>query len=554
MGATNCPETPRQRMIGMMYLVLTAMLALNVSKDILDAFNLVDETMTKSNISLTQANNVKYNAIESDTTANGKAAQAKAKQLQKLTNDMVLYIDNLRMDLVKYVDGAEKVQEGLAETKTTILPVEKIEGKDNFDKSTFFLLEEKIGGKTRATALKEKVEEYKANILKLLPTKKKNGKDTGQVDPEVYKKAAAAIGLSMENFRKKDGTVEDWENHTFNHLITAGTVIIFAKMSGEVRNAESAILQEILNGIDAKELSFDKAEGRAIPKSQIVFTGGKYESDIVVAAFNSTEPIDVYYMMGRDTMTPAEIGSAQHITGVGTAKLELSAGGTGEQKFAGLIKVKGTDGEDKYFPFHDTYQVIQPSATIAADNMNVLYAGIPNPVSVSGSVDVKRLSVSIPGCQLKPTGAGKYDVTIPTGLIGKTVTASVTAKNDGGAKNMGNTVFRVKKVPDPTSYLGANIWGGKRTKSELNANPFITARMGDDFVYNLKWTVQSYRVTFITKGIEGAPKVCSGGGFSADVKSAINTATTGTIIIFSDIKVSSIAGQRTLRDITIRIK
>lgn len=155
---------------------------------------------------------------------------------------------------------------------------------------------------------------------------------------------------------------------------------------------------------------------------------------------------------------------------------------------------------------------------------------------------------------MKSTGAGKYDVTVPANLIGKKVTATVTARDGNASKSMGSSEFRVKKVPDPTSYLGANIWGGKRSKSELLANPFISARMGDDFAYDLKWTINSYRLTVISKGIEGAPKVCSGGKFDGGVTSAIQGASTGTILVFSDIKATSIAGQRTLRDITVRIK
>ena len=233
--------------------------------------------------------------------------------------------------------------------------------------------------------------------------------------------------------------------------------------------------------------------------------------------------------------------------------MRIPAGGVGDHKFAGLIKVKSPDGY-KFYGFKDTYSVIAPSATVAADKMNVLYAGIPNPVSIGGSVDVKRLSVSFPGCTLKATGDGKYDVTVPATLIGKKVTATVTARDGNASKAMGSAEFRVKKVPDPTSYLGANIWGGKRSKSELLANPFISARMGEDFAYDLKWTINSYRLTVISKGIEGAPKACSGGQFDASVTSAIQSAGVGTILVFSDIKATSIAGQRTLRDITVRIK
>jgi len=549
MGATNCPETPRQKMIGMMYLVYLALLALNVSKDILDAFNVVDDTLTKSNISVTAAINSKYAALEADTTAKAKIAQEAANQLKAYSTELIDYVQGLRIDMIKYVDGEANVEQVLKETGGSI-PVKDIEGKDDFDKPTYFMLEENAPNH-RAKQLREKIEAYKSNILTLLPKNKE-----GKISPDVLEKAKKDIGLDLEGpFYNAEGAAEDWENHNFNHLVTAGSVILLSKIIGEIRTAENVVLQAITTGLETKELAFDQAVGRAIPKSQIVFSGSKYESDIVVAAFSSTEAIDVYYMMGKDSLTQNDIPNAQHLAGTGgQVHLELPAGGTGSQKFAGLIKIKGTDGEDKYFPFKDTYQVIQPSATIAADKMNVLYAGIPNPVSVAGSVDANTLSVSISGCTLKSTGVGHYDVTVPTSLIGKKVTASVTAKTGDGSKSMGSTEFRVKKVPDPTSYLGANIWGGKRSKSELMANPFISARMGEDFAYDLKWTINSYRVTFITKGIEGAPKACSGGAFSADVKSAIQSAGAGTVIIFSDIKASSIAGQRTLRDITIRIK
>lgn len=549
MGATNCPETPRQKMIGMMYLVYLALLALNVSKDILDAFNVVDDTLTKSNISVTAAINSKYAALEADTTAKAKIAQEAANQLKAYSTELIDYVQGLRIDMIKYVDGEANVEQILKETGGSI-PVKDIEGKDDFDKPTYFMLEENAPNH-RAKQLREKIEAYKSNILTLLPKNKE-----GKISPDVLEKVKKDIGLDLKGpFYNAEGATENWENHNFNHLVTAGSVILLSKIIGEIRTAENVVLQAITTGLETKELAFDQAVGRAIPKSQIVFSGSKYESDIVVAAFSSTEAIDVYYMMGRDSLTQNDIPNAQHLAGTGgQVHLELPAGGTGSQKFAGLIKIKGTDGEDKYFPFKDTYQVIQPSATIAADKMNVLYAGIPNPVSVAGSVDANTLSVSISGCTLKSTGVGHYDVTVPTSLIGKKVTASVTAKTGDGSKSMGSTEFRVKKVPDPTSYLGANIWGGKRSKSELMANPFISARMGEDFAYDLKWTINSYRVTFITKGIEGSPKACSGGAFSADVKSAIKSASAGTVIIFSDIKASSIAGQRTLRDITIRIK
>ncbi|MBO4646151.1 MAG: zinc-ribbon domain-containing protein [Bacteroidales bacterium] len=186
------------------------------------------------------------------------------------------------------------------------------------------------------------------------------------------------------------------------------------------------------------------------------------------------------------------------------------------------------------------------SISISASKMNVLYAGMENPIEIGYSGTLK--SVNFPECEVSGSGSHR-SVTPPTSLLGRKVTATVTTSE--GSSSM---TFRVKKVPDPTSYLGANIWGGKRSKSELLANPFISARMGDDFAYDLKWTIKSYRLTVISKGIEGSPKACSGGQFDSDVMAAINSASSGTVLVFSDIKASSIVGERTLRDITVRIK
>ena len=560
MGAKNCPETPRQQMIGMMYLVLTAMLALNVSKDILEAFNVVDDTLAQSNYSVKEGIDFKYAALAKDTTAKAKSANEKAGELRKLTDGLVGYIENSRLELIKYVDGEKKAMEQLNNPENNgRIPVRNIDGKEDFDKpTTFYLMMDEngqlLGGEDnpncRASVMRKKINEYKTAVMALLP-------DSSKIEKERKQFVSDNLGLRVDDEYVKgngDKGTESWERHNFNHLICAGTVILLSKLIGEVRNAETLVLDELTKGIDANDFKFDAVTGRSIPKSQIVFSGSNYESDIIVAAFNSSADLEVYYKIGADTLTEEQIGTAEHLVGAGgIAQLRIPAGGVGDHKFAGLIKVKSPDGY-KFYGFKDTYSVIAPSATVAADKMNVLYAGIPNPVSIGGSVDVKRLSVSFPGCTMKATGDGKYDVTVPATLIGKKVTATVTARDGNASKAMGSAEFRVKKVPDPTSYLGANIWGGKRSKSELLANPFISARMGEDFAYDLKWTINSYRLTVISKGIEGTPKACSGGQFDASVTSAIQSAGVGTILVFSDIKATSIAGQRTLRDITVRIK
>ncbi len=536
MGATNCPETPRQKMIGMMYLVLTAMLALNVSTDILNSFGVVDETLKVSTKNVEGKVSKDYAFIEKQKALLGEAkvkdAADKAYKLRKLSDDMVNYIEKMKDDMLDYTDGGHLDDKGQPKTVRTM------KAKDNFDKPTDFMI-----NKGHAKELKAKIKQYKEEALKL-------------VDPKNRESVKAALGLEVDGeYKNAEGAKESWEDHNFFHIVNAAAVTLLNKTVQEVRNAESTCMNDIISSISADDFKFDSVTGKAIPKSQMVFSGDHYQADIIVAAFDSKTNITAYYKMGADTLTESEIGGAQELIGEGgICKLDLPAGGVGEQKYAGLIKLKAPDGTDKFYSFKDKYTIVKPTATVAAEKMNVLYAAIPNPVSVSAPVAPEKLRVSFPGASAASKGAGLYDVTVPESMAGKSINVTVSADLGGKTQALGSTTFRVKRVPNPTSYIGASIWGGKRSKQELLANPFISARMGEDFAYDLSWKVLSYRVTFVVRGVEDPPIAVAGGQFSDAVRSKINSASSNTTIQFTDIKVSSIAGTRTLRDIMVRIR
>ncbi|MCR4681277.1 MAG: gliding motility protein GldM [Bacteroidales bacterium] len=536
MGATNCPETPRQKMIQMMYLVYTAMLALNVSADILNAFIVVDDTLQTSTRNATHQNSNDYNWFEQQKLLLGEAkihdAYVSAQSLKKQTNEMVSYIENLKKDLIMYVDGDTLVEvKGPDGKKTKVAAtVATMKSKENFDKPSDYMI-----NKGHGKELKNKILAYKKNILKMVKA----------ADRERLSKA---IGLDVEQKYNKEGATQTWEEHNFDHIIAAAAITLLNKEVGEVRNAESLILNYLKQSISADDFKFDHVEGRAIPKSQIVFSGDSYEADIIVAAYDTKSTPEVYYKTGVDTLTEEQLGGATKLEGEnGLVKLKLGAGGLGEMKYAGLIKVIGPNGEPKYYGFKDKYMVMKPSATIAADKMNVLYAGINNPISVSGPSN--NMSVSFPGCSVSGS-SGKYNVSVPVSMIGKTVNATVSM--DG--RSMGSTVFRVKKVPNPRAVLGAGIRGGKRAKGELLANPVIRATMGEDFAYDLKWGVSSFRVIFVSKGMEDPAMACQGGALSEAVKAKIQRSPANTVIYFTDIKASSEAGTRTLDEFSVRIR
>ncbi len=140
-------------------------------------------------------------------------------------------------------------------------------------------------------------------------------------------------------------------------------------------------------------------------------------------------------------------------------------------------------------------------------------------------------------------------------MAGKDITISVAADIDGKNQTMGNAVFRVKRVPEPTTYLGANIQGGRQPKETILANPLVTAQMSPDFNYELRWSVLSYRITFVRNGVEDAPITVTGPRFPEQVMGRIRSAASGTLMEITDIKIRSIAGERNIqKTLSVRIR
>jgi gliding motility-associated protein GldM len=364
------------------------------------------------------------------------------------------------------------------------------------------------------------------------------------------------IGLDVNaKFKNANGAPETWESHYFENVIFAASVTLLNKIIGEVRNTESAILQYTLTSISRDDFKFSDVQAKVIPKSQIVFQGEPYEAEVIVAAYDSKQPIEAFYRSGTGVL-PSKQG-AQSVKGMeGVAPLKFSTNQVGDFNYTGFVEMIGPDGLPRTYNFADRYTVMAPSATVAADKMNVIYAGIDNPVSVSASVSAEKVDISLSAGTKTKTGPGKYNINVPTSLEGRMLTVNILAEDAGKQKVMGTNEFRVKRVPDPIAVLGGDSKGKQISKAELLANPFIKADMGFDFVYDLRWTVNSYQVTFTVKGIEEAPIICNNRQFSDAIKNKINSASPGTIIWFEDIKVScaGIPGTRTLNTITVKLK
>ncbi len=496
MGATNCPETPRQKMIGMMYLMLTCMLALNVSKDILDAFVIVNEGLEKTNVSFTISNGFTYDAFDQAKQRDPRKVEAyynAAKKIKDLTTELFAYIKDAKVRLIMEADGKPRAECEKAEENMKLL-----EAKDNRDAPHRFMLGESVdGSQGEARKIKEKLIEFKKKVFALL-----NDPKIILPDKEAQIKKLKDLGINTDDnkeFNPDKPEEKFWETSLFAEIPCAATITIMTQLQNQVKNAESKLISTLFSGVGSTDIKTDTVAPRSIPKSNYLISGESYEADIFIAAFSST-----------DTSSVVEIGdSYDSINGKlnnVTQKIKVSRGvgkykidaGVGNHKYAAVINVyNSSTGIFKPYPvkqngkYEIEYTVAPPMAVVSPTKMNVLYIGVDNPmeISVPGFRD-DQVSASCSGGSLFKSGKGWVAKVTKVGKC----SISVSAKDDkGGSKSMGSKEFRVKRVPDPVPTV-AGKKGGGISKGLLAAQAGVAATL-ENFDFDLKFNVTGFTVS-----------------------------------------------------------
>jgi gliding motility-associated protein GldM len=264
-GAKNCPETPRQKMIGMMYLVLTAMLALNVSTDILNGFTLVDNSL-HSSIAASDTRNAKlYNDFQAANADNPEKTQEwfdKAKEVQKRADSLFNYIQDFKEHIAILADGQKVVDEWKAQG---IDPTMHIEGNSNLDVTGQYAIVQGNG-----TVLKEMVAYYRDYA-------------SGLAEQDMELRNSIQQNLATErgwNAHEKDSC--DWEVAVFDGMPVGASITILTKMQNDVRSTESQVIQYLMDRTDAGDLRVNKLSAYVIPNSNYVIRGGKYSARIIL--------------------------------------------------------------------------------------------------------------------------------------------------------------------------------------------------------------------------------------------------------------------------------
>lgn len=498
-------------MISMMYLVYTAMLALNVSAEILNAFVTVGDSVEVSNNLIASKVEGSYIAFENAYNGNpGKVGEnwAKAQEVRKKTKVMLDYIDNIKYELHAMTDG---LKGGVAESKKLLAEkgFSAIVKKDNYNEPTrYFLAGTEDGSAGKALELRKKIEAYQADML-------------SYVSSEAYKKQLKSMQIQTEGtWKNAAGQSLNWQQYNFFHMIITADMVLLNKFKSEIQNAEMDLVNYLYSQISADDFKFDQVVARVLPKSTYIIQGGQYEADVIVAAYDSKSELR------------GEVRGQNIVGDSGMLKLKFGAGALGQQKYNGTIFVKKETGEVPY-EFESEYFVAAPSATISPTNMNVFYIGVDNPVSISvpgaNSKDIVA-TVSGAGATLTKVKDGEYTVKVTKQ---ETCQINVRAKIGGKEMDMGTMKFRTKRIPNPIAMVGKQQ-GGKIDKDVLAAQGGLRVEKGD-FDFPVTYRIASFKIQIIGGGDAKPATTVTGAKFPPDIIAQIKKARRGTKVYLEDI-------------------
>lgn len=523
-------QTPRQKMIGMMYLVLTALLALNVSVTVLDAFVMVDQGLQQTNKNFERNLELMYNSFDEQLRDNPTRVQdfyERAQEARRLSQEMAGFILKSRSEMISVVD---KIPMEVSDTLFLL----DMKAKDNYSgSSTYWMVDQVEGGAavtanepggpgTRGYILREKIDEYKQQMRALLP--------------ENYD---IRFGLDIEGpFYDKSKKEVSWQTAMFDRQIPVAAATNLSRLVTEVRNIEFDVVRALFESIGANTFTFDEVRAEVIPNSRIVMQGDHFEAQVLVAAYDSKQSPQVF-LDGR----PVEGGT-----------IRIPATSEGIKNYKGMVRVMGPEGP-RDINYEGNFIVQKPAATVSADAMNVFYMGVDNPVSISvPGVPTEQIEPRISGSgnQLLRRPNGSYTVRLsPSQNINQGVTISAMARIDGQLRNMGDAFFRVRVVPDPFTEIAGQTEGAIN-KEVLAGAPLIPKMK--DFDFKMDFRITSFSMTTTVAG-DFIERHATNNVQTEDMTNIIRRANRGQRFTFENIRAIGDDGRvRNLPPVVFRIQ
>lgn len=520
----SLPKEPRQLMINLMYLVLTALLAMNVSSEILNAFKIVDKSINSSTASVETKNQTTLEnfklALEdpkiiADPVKYNKVKQFLdyAEQVVSKTKTMQTELEGYKQEIITRAGGMDPNNPGL------------LLREDDLDAATAVMVE----GDKKGNTMKASLTKFKSEIAAFVPTTDDN-LSLSSTNTPIEKK----LPINFDFDPSKANVDNDWSFANFHMVPAVGAITIMDKYMNDVKISESVVLDELwAKAFGERRRQVPVFKDYAILVSApntYLLPGEKYTANIMLGAYNKTS----------NNLTIRVNGSNVQVKD-GIATYTATANGKGEQTInVAASYTDPNEGTTKNYTSKASYFVGEGQASISLDKMNVFYIGVPNPITFSASgVPAGSLKYSAENCTLTPVeGINKYVVNVTTPGAKAKISLSGT-RGDGTSTTFGTWEYRIKRIPDPYPVI-AGKKGGSAVANELKVQDAIIARL-DNFDFDAKFSVTSFTVTYLPR--RGDPEEAqsnsqylSGPNASPSVSAIMAKLKPGDKIFFENIK------------------
>lgn len=500
----SLPKEPRQKMINMMYLVLTALLALNVSSEILNAFKTVNNSLETTNTTVNKSTeqiiaSLDKKRFDSATSKKANIWFPKAQEAQKYAQEAYSYIKNLKDELLTKSGGDPN-------------DPKKSYKEDNLDIPTRMMVD-KGGGQ----ALLQKLADFKKKIL--------------GIDHSIDSAFSTTLPIDLAIPQTQNKSNKTWEAVYFHMVPTVAALTILSKFQNDIKTSENKVVQFCHNKVGEVTVRFDTYAAIVGQNSGYLMPGQELEITAGVGAFS------------KSAKPTINIGGQNYEIGAeGTASSKLAGGGIGKHSVPVKITYTDQDGKLQTISKDVEYTVGQANASIALDKMNVLYIGVDNPVSIAasgGGDDKIQASIAGGGGSLIKVGSGKYVARVNS----VTDDCKISVNVDG--KVAGISQFRVRTVPQSQAYVGGQPSGASVAAGAFGAQGGVGAGI-KDFPFELQYTVQSFTFTIDTDDGDIVPVQVVGNAFSPAVRAAMKThLKAGRLVTIDDIRVKGPDGRTT---------
>lgn len=507
------PKEPRQLMITIMYIALTALLALNVSAEIFNAFEVVEKGLKRSNEVLDKNNSHLPPEIEklSRKRESLRTYAERTKPIRELSADFSDYVDEIVNFMVTETGGY--LEDGTAK------------GFQNKDITTRYLVNEGKGDE-----LEERMKGLEDAFLEY-------------VDPEDRDRMASEISIEIDE-SWRDSDKKSWADYNFRQMPLLATMPIFEKIKNDVKSAESSMLNYLMNKVGGEDIVFDNYQVVMQSKKGYVIKGEPFEADFFLSTSASSS---------TNTQLSVAVNGSPVPVRDGVASYSAPTNSTGVKEVNASVTVTNpVTGEKNTYSNTFTYEVGERSASVSADKMNVLYVGVDNPLSITAagvSSNELQVSASGAGINITKTGTGKYNATVSQQGEAKIVLS-------GGGLAPTSYDFRTKIIPDPIPTLSGKH-GGNMGNGEFKAQRALIPQL-ENFDFDARCEILSYTLFRIPKPGTGDPiaNANQGGTFNAGSRSLIDKASPNDRYFFEDVRVKcpGWAGGKNIGTVSFKIQ